>query len=157
MQHLLVLAQGYEPPWWAYLLFFLAMLAAALFARKRDATDFERLLRRSLVAHGFGLFAIAFGAGLAYIAAYAPLQDALAHRRHIIIHRGAVAWPALSVFMGALLLLAGKRWRRFVLAKNAQERTPLQWGMTALAVALPLSLEFGFEYFLRSHGYRVGW
>jgi hypothetical protein len=54
MANLLVLAQGNEPPWWAYLLFFLAMLAAALFARKRDAADLERLLRCDLVVRGFG-------------------------------------------------------------------------------------------------------
>lgn len=151
----MLIANGNELPWWAYAVFFTALLAFALFARNRDAGFWERLLKNDRVARCVGLITIAFGLGLAFMLVYSPLTDALGHKRTISLHLGAVGLPAILVFVGAIQLLAGKQSYKFVLTRHSQEPTVLQHKMILIGVVTSLACEVGLYFVLYELGYSI--
>jgi len=146
-------ARTVEIPWWASVLFSLAILALALYAKNHDADDVRRLQSSEWASRGAGLFLMAIGLGGLYLLAYTPICEAIMHKCRIWIHRGAVAVPVIMVLVGLTLMIAGKRSSRFIVLGHSGRLTPLQWTFVAASLLISLSLEFALYQFFRTQGY----
>jgi hypothetical protein len=151
---LVLLAQTHEPPWWAFVAFFAIVLVFALVAKKRGPNVFARFLERNRMARGCGLGVALFGCFFGYLIVYEPLADVLSHRQQVTVHRGTVALTALFVFFGAVLLLAGPQWTKFLPTRRGQSPTGLQAATLAVALIVCLGFECGFWALLDRLGYK---
>jgi hypothetical protein len=147
------IAPSTEVPWWAYVAFFTMFLAVVLFARNRDVEDAQRLLENGWSARAVGLVVIALAVGAAYILAYAPILDALTKQRLIMIRYGAMSVPGVVVYVGLVLLAAGRHSPKFFIVRPGERFTVLQWGTIAVGIAIALTLELGVMRFLAARGY----
>jgi hypothetical protein len=154
MSDVLFLSHDNSPPWWAMELFFVVVLVLVFIFRKDGANKYQRILQSNLLARGAGSFAILAGVFVAYLMAYRPLADALAHKRTIRVHFGTGAVSAFLVLFGLFLLVAGKHSIKFFAPRNGQPRTSLQKAPAVVCAVIGVAAMIGFELFLESLGYR---
>ena len=152
---MVLIASVSEPPWWAFAVFFTTLLAFALYIQKYGVESLESLYHSDWAARGLGLLAIAIGAGTGYLFAYRQIREALDHHHTVTVHRGAIGGPMIFVFIGLVLVIAGRRFGKFVTTRHGLPQSRLRMVVMITGVTLCLLLEFGFDYLLRSMGYAV--
>jgi len=151
------LAQSNDPPWWAFLAFFIALLTVGLVGRRMDAASFRRLIDRDPAARGLGLLAVAFGAGLGWLLLAGPLADAMAGRQRLLVQRGVVALATLFAYLGLILLALGRRAVPIVVDRHPGGLTRGQAIAVGVGLVLCLGAELAYHQALIRMGYAEGW
>lgn len=145
-----------EVPWWVYVVMPVAMLVIALWMRKSEIGDFERLIANDWASRALGLFAIAMGALIGYAFVYQRIRDALGQSRMFDYRFGLVVFSVGPIAFGSILFLAGRNAGKFVIARHDRTPTGLQWAVMWIGIGGCLALELAFQFWLRSLGYRIG-
>jgi hypothetical protein len=106
--------------------------------------NLEQALARNAAVRWLGVLCLALGAYLAYLSIYALVAEEAAESRAITVHRLGIGASLGSLFGGIILLIAGRRVRRFMVLRW-QDATPQQVRGTLLLATLLAAACIAFE------------
>lgn len=142
-----------NPPWWALVIAFAALLPLLLLIRRRSPAQIAELFEHDLLTRFGGLCLVALGCGIFLVLHYHPLLQVLRRAPTVPYSRGTVFLAILAAGSGAIMLITGSRFRH-ILTLPGQVRTPAKTYAAFALIAAGIAGEVTLYWFFVSRGYR---
>jgi hypothetical protein len=142
-----------NPPWWALILFFAALIPVLLLLRGRSKEQIYKFLESGLITRVTGVFLSVLALGVFFLLTYHPLLQMKAKAPSTTYVRGAVFLAVTTFLTGLVMFAAGSRCRSLVDPADgslSRVRAILLFGMLGLGLAA----EFAIYRYALAQGYK---